>query len=125
LGDLPAEATVWVRVEEEGDGLDYVLKFSKKVWGLQELVAKCTYMLDTGPVNPGLVTFLYQNIKTNMFGLKNLPVGFFGLLKNRANYIETIWFDGQLWIDRGYNLEGVEYYNVYWMEEENDVDWRK
>mmetsp|Transcript_28225 Transcript_28225/g.37635 ORF Transcript_28225/g.37635 Transcript_28225/m.37635 type:complete len:266 (-) Transcript_28225:158-955(-) len=132
LDDLPFGATVFLRIKDDDDGgesykkgeLDYVLKFSKRVWGLRELVAKCTYQLDTSAVNPGLLTFIYQNIQTDMFGMKNLPIGFFGLLKDRGTFLETIWFDGQMWVDRGFNDGGMEYYNVYWLEDEED-EWNQ
>ena len=48
----------------------------------------------------------------------NLPVGLFGLLKGRANYIETIYFDGSVWFERGYSPEGEVYYNVFYRSDE-------
>ena len=47
----------------------------------------------------------------------NIPVGLFGMLKGRVNYIETIYFDGTYWIERGYTSEGKPYYNVYFREQ--------
>ena len=70
-------------------------------------------MLQIGKINPGLLTFQYQDIKTNIFGMSNLPVGFFGLLKGRVNYVETIWFDGERWIERKYSESGDVTYSVY------------
>ena len=35
------------------------------------------------------------------------------MLKGRANYVETIWFDGKLWVERGYSIDGKEFFNVY------------
>ncbi|KAL3786889.1 hypothetical protein ACHAWO_008009 [Cyclotella atomus] len=124
--ELPYGSTVVFRVGQL-DGakgtLDYVLKFSKQIMGLKELVAKSSCEVDVrkylfvlpliGSINPGLLTFQYQDIKTNIFGMSNLPVGFFGLLKGRVNYVDTIWFDGERWIERNYLENGDVVYSVY------------
>ena len=113
---LPFGSQVLLRIGEfvgcEGK-LDYVLKFSKQVMGLNELVAKSTCSIDIGPVNPGLFTFQYTDIKTNVFGMSNVPVGFFGLLKGRLNYIDTVWFDKTHWIERTYLEDGTVVFSVY------------
>lgn len=74
----------------------------------------CCIFVQPGTIYPGLVTFIYQDITSGIFGFKNLPVGFFGLLKGRANYIQSIYFDGSYWFERGYTKEGEVYYNVYY-----------
>lgn len=112
MGDLPQEASVILKFLPYFK-LEYTLEFSKKVWGLSKLTAKSSYTVDTTPLNPGLVSFVYEDIVTDVFGLQNLPVGFFGLLKGRSNFIESIWFDGDIWIDRGFTPQGVEYFNCY------------
>ncbi len=124
LGDLPRDATVQLVIF--GDyKCEYKLSFEKTM-GLKSITAKSTYMVDSSPVNPGLVTFVYQDITTDVFGFKNFPVGTFGLLKGRANYVESMWFDGLLWVERGYNPEGVEFFNVYMKEDDDDGDeWNK
>jgi len=81
--------------------------------GLKELVAKSSCSIDIGPISPGLLTYQYQDIKTNIFGLTNIPVGFFGLLKGRISYIDTVWFDGERWIERNYSTNGDVIYSVY------------
>lgn len=111
LGDLPKDSTVQFSFYP-GFKCDYKLKFAKTL-GLKSLTAKSTFMVDSSPVNPGLVTFIYQDIVSDVFGLKSLPVGMFGMLKGRANYLETMWFDGKLWVERGYSPEGIEFFNVY------------
>jgi hypothetical protein len=110
--------------------LDYVIKWNNSnnsnnnnnkqknnplMWGLglKELVAKSSCSIDIGSINPGLLTYQYQDIKTNIFGLVNVPVGFFGLLKGRINYIDTVWFDGERWITRDYSTNGNVIYSVY------------
>lgn len=109
--------------------LDYVIKWNNNsnnnskqnnnpimglgLLGLKELVAKSSCSIDIGPINPGLLTYEYQDIKTNIFGLANIPVGFFGLLKGRINYIDTVWFDGERWIERNYSTNGDVMYSVY------------
>ena len=116
LGDLPRDATVELVLREDFK-CDYKLTFAKTL-GLKSITAKSTYMVDSSPVNPGLVTFVYQDIVTELFGFKNFPVGTFGLLKGRANYVESMWFDGLIWVERGYNPEGIEFFNVYMKGEE-------
>lgn len=116
LGDLPKDTAVYVRILDE-QILDYELEFTDGPWGLKSLTARSKYTVDPGPANPGLVTFVYDQITTDLFG-RNLPVGFFGLLKGRANYIETAWFDGTYWIDRGFSPKGEEYFNVYVKDED-------
>ena len=111
LGDLPRDSTVQLSMYP-GYKCDYKLTFAKTL-GLKSLTAKSTYIVDSSPVNPGLVTLFYQEIVSNVFGFKALPVGLFGMLKGRANYVETVWFDGKLWMERGYSESGVEFYNVY------------
>jgi len=127
-GELPYGSTVILRIGEfmGTDGsLDYVLKFSKRVLGLNELVAKSSCSVDIGPVNPGVFTFTYEDIKTNIFGVSNLPVGFFGLLKGRVNYIDTIWFDGERWIERNYLENGDVIYSVYVRDTEDEKEYKK
>lgn len=123
LGDLPPDAQVQLDFsadaaapssndKKEGK-MDYILEFSKKTFGLNRLVAKSTYSVDDSKLNPGLVTFVYDEIVTDVFGMKNLGIGFFGLLKGRANYVETVFMDQRFWMERGYTPEGQEYINVY------------
>jgi hypothetical protein len=119
---LPADATVVLDFGEPSK-LDYCLQFGKKTLGLNRLVAKSSYTVDSGLVNPGLVTFVYDEISTDVFGLKNIGVGFFGLLKGRSNYIQTQYFDGNIWIDGGIEPSpdggiGQEYFNVYMLVQE-------
>jgi len=99
--------------------LEYKLVFKERVWGLREITARSDYIVDPGPLNPGLLTYVYDQIVTDVFGL-TIPVGLFGLLKGRANVIETVWYDGSYWFDRGYDVDGTEYYNVFVREEEGE-----
>jgi len=120
---LPYGTSVILRVGQfmgtEGT-LDYVLKYCKQIMGLKELVAKSSCSIDIGPVNPGLLTYQYKDIKTNVFGISNLPVGFFGLLKGRINYFDTVWFDGERWIERNYLENGDVVYSVYVRDVEDE-----
>lgn len=127
--EMPYDSTVVLRVGAldgpEGN-LDYVLKFSKRVLGLDELVARSTYSVDIGQINPGVLTFVYEEIQTKLFGMSNnIPVGFFGLLKGRANYVDTVWFDNDRWIDRMYLEDGSVIYNVYVRDLEDEKAWAK
>ncbi|KAL3783098.1 hypothetical protein ACHAW5_002203 [Stephanodiscus triporus] len=127
-GALPYGSSVILRIGQfmgtEGT-LDYVLKYSKQIMGLKELVAKSICSVDIGPVNPGLFTYQYKDIKTNVFGISNLPVGFFGLLKGRVNYIDTVWFDGERWIERNYLENGDVVYSVYVRDIEDEKEQTK
>ncbi len=78
-----------------------------------------------GPINPGLFTYQYKDIKTKVFGISNLPVGFFGLLKGRFNYIDTVWFDGERWIERNYLENGDVVYSVYVRDIEDEKEQTK
>lgn len=120
LNELPRDATVQLYFESNYK-CQYKLLFAKTL-GLKSIIAKSSYMIDSSPVNPGLVTIIYQDIVTDVFGVKGLPVGTFGLLKGRANYVESVWFDGILWIERGYDGDGVEFFNVYMKEDDNNND---
>jgi hypothetical protein len=112
LGDLPKDAQVKLHFVDDSK-VDYILEFSQKTLGIRRLVAKSSYSVDCTNVNPGLVTFVYDEIVTDLFGFKNIGVGFFGLLKGRANYVETIFMDTRYWIERGYTPDGRDFFNVY------------
>lgn len=114
LGDLPRDTTVQISISPEYK-CEYKLTFAK-TFGLKSITAKSQYMVDASPVNPGLVTVIYQDIVSDVFGIKEFPVGLFGMLKGRATYVETVWFDGNLWIERGYSPEGMEFFNVYFKQ---------
>lgn len=46
--------------------------------------------------------------------MSNVSVGFFGLLKGRANYVESKYFDGAFWIEQGLSPTGEsDFINVY------------
>ncbi len=61
---------------------------------------------------------MYDSISADVFGLRNLGVGMFGMLKGRVTYIPTVYFDGTIWIERGTEVQSGEvYYNVYTREE--------
>jgi len=111
LSSLPKEARVMIEVIDE-ERLNYILKFTKRVFALKSLTAKCMYEVDSGPINPGLVTYQYQEITSDIFGM-TIPTGLFGMLKGRITTIESMYFDGTLWIERSYNPDGLDYYNVY------------
>lgn len=100
--------------------LDYILEFTK-TWGLKRLVAKSQYTIDSSPVNPGLLTFTYDSITTDVFGLSNIGVGLFGLLKGRSNVIQTAYFDDVLWIEKGFDpVTGDEFVSVYVKKEKEE-----
>ena len=109
--NLPRDATVQISIKENYK-CEYILEFARTI-GLKSITAKSNYIVDSSPVNPGLLTLIYQEIVTDVLGFKNFPIGTFGLLKGRANYVESVWFDGLLWIERAYNEEGVEFFNIY------------
>jgi len=118
LGNLPRDCTVQMKIEPNYRA-DYILSFAKTL-GLKSLTAKSSYMVDSSPLNPGLVTFVYQDMKSEVFGFKALPIGLFGMLQGRSTYVDTVWFDGRLWVERAYSPDGMEFYNVYIRSDEED-----
>jgi hypothetical protein len=122
--DLPPDATITLTFHDDGTQknsvMDYALEFSQKTFGLNAIKATSTYS-----VADGLVTFVYDEIKTDAFGFQDIPTGFFGMLKGRANYIQSVYMNDKIWIERGYssavstssNNNGQQpqqpYYNVY------------
>lgn len=122
LGDLPRDATVLLKFREEGN-VDYCLEF-EKTWGLNGIRAASTYSINPGPIDTGVVTITYDRITTDVFGLKDVGAGLFGLLQGRANYIVTAYFDGDYWIERGQGLEeGADYLSVYIRQPDPDDTW--
>lgn len=71
------------------------------------------------PNNPtaAIVEIVYENISTDLFGFTNIGIGTFGLLNGRSTYIQTVYFDNNIWIESGVDGEGNNdsqiYYNVY------------
>ena len=66
-------------------------------------------------MQPGLLTFVYDKITTDIMGCKGIGVGFFGMLQGRANYVESAYFDGTFWIERGVSPtgNGNDFVNIY------------
>ena len=65
-------------------------------------------------MNPGLVTYTYEKVTTDVFGFSGVGVGMFGMLSGRSSYIVTAYFDGSIWIESGIDQStGLDYYNVY------------
>jgi len=112
LQGLPREAGVLITFFPSNK-CDYTLTFTERVLGLDKLIAKSTYEIDSTPLNPGLVTITYQDIQTDMFGMQGMKIGFFGMLKGRNTYLETVWFNEYILVERGFTNEGEEFFNVY------------
>ena len=115
---LPKDATIQIDFTDDTH-VDYSLEFDKTL-GLKRIVAKSTYTVDASSNNPGLVSIQYDSISTDVFGLKGLGVPEFGVLKGRATYIQTAYYDGSIWIERGTNVNGDEFFNVYTLEQDQD-----
>jgi hypothetical protein len=126
LGDLPRDATVYLEFVD-ADRMLYKLQFSQKTFGLNSIQAESAWSLDDE--RNGLLTFVYDRITTDAFGFTNVGVGLFGLLKGRANYVETAYYDGKYWIEQGQGVDGNgdDFVNVYVREESDDDDdiWNK
>lgn len=127
--DLPPDATITLTFHNDDNAnknvMDYSLEFSEKTFGLNAIKATSQYTVGRrrGEDNDdGLVTFVYDEIKTNAFGFQDIPTGFFGMLKGRVNYIQSVFMDDQIWIERGFSFlpdNGQQpYYNVYVREQE-------
>lgn len=121
LSSLPGDATVCLDFVNDKT-MKYTLQFGKKTAGLNSITAESTWTVDQTNGNrdgsyPGFVSIVYDKITCDAFGLSNLGVGFFGLLKGRAAYIQTVYFDDELWIDGGYAADGSTYFSVYTQED--------
>lgn len=113
MGDLPPDATVVLDFIDESN-LDYSLQFTKKTLGLRNIKAKSKWVFSQ---ETGVLSFVYDQVTSGLFGWDNLNVDFLGLLKGRTNFVESAFFDGRFWIERGLDLKGDEFWNVYVRED--------
>lgn len=147
---LPKDATIALEFAS-GTGsaatgsnkVDYGLDFFKTL-ALKRLVAKSTYSVlepqSDGTPGSAIVQIVYDKIVTDVMGFTNLGIGMFGMLKGRSTYIQTVFFDNNLWIECGVDQSnfGETYYNVYAREDDgykgsdnkdddddDDDDWQK
>jgi hypothetical protein len=129
---LPRDATLYLVFpdDEHNSLLRYSLQFGKKTLGLHKLEAVSRWT-----VSNNVLTFVYDTITMDAFGFSNIELCFFGLLKGRSNYIETAFFDGDVWIEQqpqqssSGRLDGSDsdaadsIWNVYVREDDTDA-WR-
>jgi hypothetical protein len=120
---LPVGASILLKfLANDQRRLDYCLEFSK-TFGLSKLTAVSSYSVDTSPIHPGWVTYNYQDIQTDLFGFRGIGVPLVGgMLKGRATVIQTVYFDGQIWIERGNDEFVGEYFQVYVRQEDDNGD---
>ena len=77
------------------------------------------HFLQPQSTNPDAATvqIVYDKIVTDVMGFSNVGIGLFGMLKGRSTYIQTVFFDNNLWIESGVDASkggfGETYYNVY------------
>mmetsp|Transcript_10495 Transcript_10495/g.25033 ORF Transcript_10495/g.25033 Transcript_10495/m.25033 type:complete len:301 (-) Transcript_10495:1559-2461(-) len=113
---LPKDSTITLNFYDDGNNsqkVDYAIEFPKTL-ALKRLVAKSSYTASTSPVDAGLVQINYDSISTDIFGFQNIGVGMFGMLQGRSTFIPTVYFDGDIWIERGVDpTTGNEFFNVY------------
>ena len=138
LDDLPRDATVYLNFRENDNPLgvkfaDYVLQFSKKTLGLDRIKAESTWDFNNkvGDPQSGLLTMVYDRITTDVMGFQNVGVGLFGLLRGRANYMYSAYYDGDYWIEKGIipsssttNTEAQQpnfFYNVYVKANDDEI----
>jgi hypothetical protein len=115
LANLPPDASVYLDFLDESS-MEYSLRFSEKTAGLNSIMAESKWTADDKQ-NPGLITLVYDKITCDAFGFSNLGVGFFGLLKGRSSYVQSVYFDDDIWIDGGYADDGSTYFSVYTQED--------
>lgn len=60
----------------------------------------------------GGILYTYEGISCDVFGISNINVGAFGMLKGRAGSIQASFFDSFLLIERASDTTG-EFFNVY------------
>eukprot|EP00529_Nitzschia_sp_RCC80_P030832 CAMPEP_0113503922 /NCGR_PEP_ID=MMETSP0014_2-20120614/34438_1 /TAXON_ID=2857 /ORGANISM="Nitzschia sp." /LENGTH=294 /DNA_ID=CAMNT_0000398993 /DNA_START=141 /DNA_END=1022 /DNA_ORIENTATION=+ /assembly_acc=CAM_ASM_000159 len=103
---LPKDSTITLNFFDNNTNnnnsqkVDYAIEFPKTL-ALKRLVAKSSYTVSTSPVDAGLVQINYDSISTDIFGFQNIGVGMFGMLQGRSTFIPTVYFDGDIWIERG------------------------
>ena len=135
---LPPGTNIKLKFKSD-DRLDYTLEFTKTL-GLKQLVADSSYIIDVSektakspncrstsnrtfflfsyahqysPINAsGMISYTYEGIRCDVFGLTNINIGAFGLLKGRCSSIQTSFFDGSLLIEQNNDIAG-EFFNVY------------
>ena len=127
LRSLPPDATVFLQFQSERD-MVYQLKFGPRTLGLDALSADCLWQLlpnseGTTSTSASQLTFVYDKIKMDAFGLKSIGTGLFGMLQGRSQTIHTAYFDGDYWIDLGNPLEGDSSVTAYVKVEDLDT-WR-
>jgi hypothetical protein len=105
IGSLPRDSNIYLKVYNNFT-CDYCIDFGGKIGSL---TAKSTFSVSSS----GQISFVYKDIVANIFGLKNVPVPLFGLLAGRENFIDTVWFDGNVWIERAVSPSGDMCYNIY------------
>lgn len=128
VNDLPHDTTVYLKFLSS-DTMEYTLQFSEKTFGINRITARCPWYTNDSNnyneknadknTNPGLITFVYDKITADMFGMKDMNVGFFGLLQGRGNSIDTAFYDGAVWIEQSVDQQGKLFVNVYIKEEES------
>jgi hypothetical protein len=121
---LPTGASILLKFQsppEQQQRLEYCLEFTKTL-GLSKLTAVSSYHVDTTPIHPGWVTYTYQDIQTDVFGLRGISVPIVGgMMKGRSTILQTVYFDGQIWIEQGNDVDG-EYFQVYTRQEDDEED---
>jgi len=128
MENLPENASIYLDFKDDKD-MNYVLQFSKQSndnnFGVQRIAAKSNYQM--APGKPGVIELNYQDIQTDLFGLKNVNVPDpFGWFSDKGNVIESAFMDGHYWIEMGKNVLTFEdfknkdtkkpelsYYNIY------------
>jgi len=110
ITSLPKEARIVLDIKDNTN-LDYILEFTTRIFALKKLIAQSSYSIN----DEGIMQYEYNDIVADVFGI-NVPTGLFGMLKGRSNYIQSIYFDGNIWIDGG-NFNGKDYFNAYIRDE--------
>jgi len=104
--------------------LNYCLEFTKTL-GLSKLTALSSYEVEKKSMtHPGWVTYVYQDVQTDVFGLRGVGIPVVGgFLKGRTAVIQTVYFDGQIWIERGNDEFVGEYFQLYTrLDDDTDGD---
>lgn len=118
--NLPRDATIYLNFQDEHT-LRYSLEFGKKTLGLNRLDAVSSWSLNNSNKR---ISFVYDKVTMDAFGFKNVKICTFGLLNGRTNYVETAFYDGDVWIESTSDSFGSALLNVYVREVDNDA-WRK
>jgi hypothetical protein len=109
----------------EGDSIQYQLLFGSKTFGLNAINVHGDWTVLPGQ---NAVFITYQTLSMDAFGGRNIHLCLLqNLLRGRTNQIDTVYYDGTVWIELqeqpivGSEVSVKQIWNVYRKEAKEDV----